>query len=413
MTSLANDLAEGQDYEDAARSTAAEQSSSELMLAIYDCERPSAGREREGRRPRDRAAAAGGDTERRGSAANRARVRRRRPAPAGVSECRHPSIPSTSSWPAPTWNQWTKSSTRSAAYSGTSCRWRCALPASADRSSRATACRRSSRWPTGAQNRGREPERAPAGRQFARRAGPPGRNIQRAAGAAGGVADPATAVHGRRVARAADACCDNSERRQAWHCSIEHRDELEYRDTLAIVEQQAPGCPAWWTTCSRWRVPTPATSRCALTPMYLDEVIDDVVRAARVIASTKSVSIDPMTIPSAAFTGDEDLIRRMIGNLIDNAVRHAPSATTVLVDLDKTENGYAIAVRTSYWDPARIRELTSSSAFTGRALGPAPWHDVPAWASPCRVIATPRGDLVLARSSPSSSTFVASLPSRG
>ena len=38
MTSLSNDLAEGQDYEDAARSTAAEQSSSQQMLAIYDRE---------------------------------------------------------------------------------------------------------------------------------------------------------------------------------------------------------------------------------------------------------------------------------------------------------------------------------------------------------------------------------------
>ncbi|HWI16681.1 MAG TPA: hypothetical protein VNT81_02960, partial [Vicinamibacterales bacterium] len=36
MTSLSNDLGEGQDYEDAARSTAAEQSSSAQMLAIYD-----------------------------------------------------------------------------------------------------------------------------------------------------------------------------------------------------------------------------------------------------------------------------------------------------------------------------------------------------------------------------------------
>src|SRR5688572_526824 len=38
MTSLSNDLAEGQDYQDAARSTAAEQASSEQMIAIYDQE---------------------------------------------------------------------------------------------------------------------------------------------------------------------------------------------------------------------------------------------------------------------------------------------------------------------------------------------------------------------------------------
>ena len=46
-----------------------------------------------------------------------------------------------------------------------------------------------------------------------------------------------------------------------------------------------------------------------MTPMYLDEVIDDVVRAARVVASTRNVTIEPTTVPSAAFTGDEDLIQ--------------------------------------------------------------------------------------------------------
>ena len=35
-TSLSNDLEEGQDYEDAARSTVAEQASAALMLAVYD-----------------------------------------------------------------------------------------------------------------------------------------------------------------------------------------------------------------------------------------------------------------------------------------------------------------------------------------------------------------------------------------
>ena len=52
-----------------------------------------------------------------------------------------------------------------------------------------------------------------------------------------------------------------------------------------------------------------------LAPMYLDEVIDDVVRASRVLASTRKVSIELETIRSAAFNGDEDLVRRMIGNL--------------------------------------------------------------------------------------------------
>ena len=67
--------------------------------------------------------------------------------------------------------------------------------------------------------------------------------------------------------------------------------------------------------------------------MYLDEVVEDVVKAARVLASTKEVSIELETATSAAFTGDEDLIRRLMVNLLDNAVRHAPAGSAVRVDL--------------------------------------------------------------------------------
>ena len=58
MTSLANDLAEGQDVADAARSTAAELASRQQMLAIYDDSRPAAGGGRARRRPEHLAAGA-------------------------------------------------------------------------------------------------------------------------------------------------------------------------------------------------------------------------------------------------------------------------------------------------------------------------------------------------------------------
>ena len=42
-----------------------------------------------------------------------------------------------------------------------------------------------------------------------------------------------------------------------------------------------------------------------------------------------------------AGAGDEDLIRRRVANLIDNAVRHAPPGSIVRVELDQTGAGYA------------------------------------------------------------------------
>jgi heavy metal sensor kinase len=196
----------------------------------------------------------------------------------------------------------------------------------------------------------------------------------------------------------------------------EHREEGDYRETLAIVEQQTVRLSRVVDDMFTLARADAGNFPVRITPMYLDEVIDDVVRAARVIASTKNVAIDPLTIRSAAFTGDEDLIRRMIVNLIDNAVRHAPPGSTVRVDLDQTETGYVIAIRDQGPGiPPEIRPHIFERFYRGDA---ARRHDVHDGAglglALARWIASVHGgDVALARSSPSGSTFVVSLPSRG
>jgi signal transduction histidine kinase len=79
-------------------------------------------------------------------------------------------------------------------------------------------------------------------------------------------------------------------------------------------------------------------------PMYLDELIEEVVRAARVLANRKHVSLYASADAGSAFTGDEELIRRMIVNLIDNAIRHAPAASTVAVSMQRVNEHYEIHV---------------------------------------------------------------------
>ena len=123
-----------------------------------------------------------------------------------------------------------------------------------------------------------------------------------------------------------------------------HRGEDEYRHALAVVEQQA-------TRLSRIVHDMFILARADAGnypvrrhPMYLDEVIDEVVAGARVLASAKDVRIAFSGSRSAVFVGDEALIQRMIMNLLDNAARHSPPGAVVSVELQVAVAGYVIVV---------------------------------------------------------------------
>jgi len=196
----------------------------------------------------------------------------------------------------------------------------------------------------------------------------------------------------------------------------QHRDETEYRDTLKIVEEQAARLSRVVDDLFTLARADSGSYPVRSTPMYLDEVVDEVVRAARVVAATRNVAVESTVVPSAAFTGDEELIRRMIVNLVDNAVRHTPAASSVRVELDQTDSGFAIAVKDQGAGvPTEIRSQIFERFFRGDMSRRVVAQDGAGLGlALARWIAKAHGgDVVLARSSPSGSTFVISLPSPG
>jgi two-component system, OmpR family, sensor kinase len=197
-----------------------------------------------------------------------------------------------------------------------------------------------------------------------------------------------------------------------------HRDEREYRDTLAIIEQQATRLSRIVEDLFTLARADAGTYPMRLTPMYLDEVVDDVVKAARVLASAGDVAIEAVTPRSAALTGDEDLIRRLMVNLLDNAIRYAPAGSTVRIDLEPAPGGYALSVsdrgpgipadvqphifeRFYQADTARLRgRPVDGGAGLGLAL--ARW-----------IAEAHGGHLSLVQSSEAGTTFTAFLPNPG
>jgi heavy metal sensor kinase len=196
-----------------------------------------------------------------------------------------------------------------------------------------------------------------------------------------------------------------------------HRDEREYRDTLEIVEQQATRLSRLVDDMFTLARADAGNYPVRMDPLYLDEAIDEVARAARVLASMKEVRIEVQTIGAAAFTGDEELLRRLVGNLLDNAVRHAPAASAVQVVLERTGEGYAVSVsdrgpgipadmqphlfeRFYRGDASRARERRANGG-AGLGLALSRW-----------IAHVHHGDVTLAHSSDQGTTFMVALPYR-
>jgi heavy metal sensor kinase len=122
------------------------------------------------------------------------------------------------------------------------------------------------------------------------------------------------------------------------------RDERDYREALAIVEQQAIRLSRIVDDMFTLARADAGNYPIQQTPMYLDEVVDEVVRATRVMAGARDITIESSGVASAAYTGDEELIRRLLGNLLDNAIRYAPGGSVVRADLTRVADTYSISI---------------------------------------------------------------------
>ena len=122
------------------------------------------------------------------------------------------------------------------------------------------------------------------------------------------------------------------------------RPEAEYRETLAIIEQETVRLSRIVDDMFTLARADAGTYPIRSMPMYLDELIDEIVRGARVVAATRRVTITADTVEPAPLTGDEDLIRRLIVNVLDNAIRYAGYGTGVRIALDESGDTYAISI---------------------------------------------------------------------
>lgn len=190
----------------------------------------------------------------------------------------------------------------------------------------------------------------------------------------------------------------------------EHREEPEYREALAITGAQARRLGRLVEDMLILARADAGAYPLRPVHLYLDEVVDECRRAEGVLAAQRNITVTATGLRDVAVRGDEELLRRLIINLLQNAVQHSPAGGRVTIDIARANGHVQLRVtdagggipepdrsrifdRFVQLDPSRHREGTGLGLPIARWIAGA--HD---------------GALLLESSGAAGSTFRVDLP---
>jgi heavy metal sensor kinase len=78
--------------------------------------------------------------------------------------------------------------------------------------------------------------------------------------------------------------------------------------------------------------------------VYMEDVVDGAARSVRHLADARGVRVQLGTLVEAPLRGDADLLGRIVLNLLDNAIKHAPPGGTVTIGMERRHENVAVSV---------------------------------------------------------------------
>jgi len=126
--------------------------------------------------------------------------------------------------------------------------------------------------------------------------------------------------------------------------SRETRDEGEYREALQVVRVEAGRLSVLVDDLFLLARADAGEYPLRPTEVYLEELVLEEARAVRALAERRGITLQCDVPEEALYRGDEDLLRRMLRNLVDNAIKHGPAGEPVTLGLRAVPDGYLLTV---------------------------------------------------------------------
>jgi two-component system OmpR family sensor kinase len=125
--------------------------------------------------------------------------------------------------------------------------------------------------------------------------------------------------------------------------SREHRSESEYREALTIVGTEARRIGRFVDDMLVLARADAGAYPLRRANLYLNELVSDCQRTVEILARQRDVTIRMWARDDIPFCGDENLLRRMLVNVMQNAVTSTHPGTAVIVDV--STNGRYVDIR--------------------------------------------------------------------
>ena len=189
----------------------------------------------------------------------------------------------------------------------------------------------------------------------------------------------------------------------------------EYRETLGILREESHRLAHIIEDLFTLTRADAGQYPLQLREVYLDELAADVLRRTRSLAISKGITLTSAIQPELALQADEDLLRRMLLNLVDNAIKYTPPGGKVHVECQREGEDYALRVSdTGAGIPAELqsriferffRADKARSRSEGDTGGAGLGLSIALWIAEAH-----HGRLELTRSDSTGTTFTAWLP---
>jgi len=191
----------------------------------------------------------------------------------------------------------------------------------------------------------------------------------------------------------------------------------EYRESLSVLHSEAQRLTQ--IVEDLFTLTRADAGQYPLSPrdFYLDELVAECVHATRSLALAKKITLGAELPEEMPIRADEGLLRRMILNLLDNAIKYTPAGGQVTVSCVRAASEYALVVKdTGPGIPAELQQRVFERFFRvdkartraeGDGVGAGLGLSIARWIAEAHC-----GRLILAHSDASGSSFTAFFPAQ-